>query len=469
MKHKLLTAVCALALVLSFSFSATAAVQNVQVGGDIEVRGIHQSAYDIYNEIQNAAGVTIYDNNPVVHDYLIQTVRLYVDASLTDNVEAYVRLIQNRDWGLNNMDAADDVEVDLAYIALNDIYGYPFSLTIGRQELMYGEGFLVGDGVRGTVDSVNQTYQYDTRKSFEGIKAVWDYEPHQIDLFIAKVIEGANVAAGPITMVAGVPTVTGAPVDTDNDLYGLNWNYDGGMYGLWDVGLFYNRSNVVGADAENQTWALRGEIVKEWGTVEQFANLGTNGVFGSSNDAERLDAWGGYVEGEYTFDNVYAPYFGLGYIYMSGDNYNTDPIEQFNPLFEDETYGEIAEVLYGLGAFNAPGVLPVDTTMTNAQIWKLSTGVNPTENTSLDLTFYSLSAVQEVFTLSADIDDQNHYIGSEYDVTFSYNYSEDVTFGLLYALFIPGGYFEFGADDVAAVDIDLENAQQLMGSVKVVF
>lgn len=495
MSHKLLTVVCALALVLGLSFSATAAVQNVKVGGDITIRGIYQNAYDIYNEVENAAGVTQYDNNPTVHDYLIQQTRLYVAASLTDNVEAYVRLINDRDWGLNNFDAADDVEVDLAYLTLNEMYGYPCSLTIGRQELLYGEGFLVGDGIRGTVDTVNQTYQYDSRKSFDAIKAVWDYEPHQIDLFVAKITEGSNM--DPLaTGVAGVVNSyqnamilwpNPLPRNTDNDLYGINWNYDGGVYGLWDFGLFHNRSNVVGSDIEGQLWALsvrgegtlpqitngtlalKGEIVKEWGMVEQNQTIGT----ALTGDAERLDAWGGYVEGEYTFDNAYAPYFGLGYIYMSGDDTGSDRIEQFNPLFEDEKFGEIADVVYGqylLTSSPSNTSLRVsDAAMTNVQIWKLSTGFNPTENTALDLTFYSLTAPEEVLSLSGTIDDQRHYIGSEYDLDFTYNYSEDVTFGLLYALFIPGNFFEMGDDDTAAFDVSLERAQELMGSVTVVF
>ncbi len=479
MTHKLLTAVCALALVLGFAFSASAAVQNVKVGGDIEVMGVYQRAYDIYDTIE-IGGVTVYDNDPVTHDYLIQSTRLYVDASLTDNVNAYVRLIHNQDWGQNTFDPADDVEVDLAYLTLNEMYGYPFSLTIGRQELRYGEGFLVGDGIRDTVDSVNQTYQYDTRKSFEAIKAVWTYEPHQLDLFVAKITEGSNTDP-----VFGV-----APVNTDNDLYGINWNYDGGMYGLWDLGLFYDRFNTVGFEKDNQTWALslrgegslpqidigtlalKGEIVREWGLVEQGALPGTSGWFGASTDAEILDAWGGYLEAEYTFDNVYAPYLGLGYIYMSGDDYDSKAIQQFNPLFEDETYGQIAEVVYGLyGGFlqRAGGANFGDTTMTNARIWKLSAGVNPTENTGLGITYYSLTSNEPIISWTADAEDQESYIGAEYDVTFTYNYSEDVTFGLMYARFMPGDFFNEGSDDVAAMDIDLDNAQELLGSVKVTF
>jgi len=459
MTHKLLTAVCALVLVLGLSFSASAAVQNVRVGGDIEVKGIYQRAYDIYNEIE-AFGFTVYENDPVVHDYLAEITRLYVDASLTDNVSAYVRVLSERDWDTLTA-VSDDVNIDLAYLTLSEMYGYPFSLTIGRQELKYGEGFLVGDGVR-----VSEfTYQYDARKAFDAIKAVWDYEPHQLDLFVAKITEGSNFD----------PVFGGAPVDSDEDLYGINWNYDGGMYGLWDLGLFYDSSNiVVASDNENRTWALslrgegtipqidvgtlalKGEVVREWGTVE--------GGLTPTGDIEVLDAWAGYLEGEYTFDNVYAPYLGLGFIYMSGDDDDSDPIEQFNPLFEDEKYGEIAEVVYGLYYMTG------DTMITNANIWKLSAGVNPTENTSLDLTYYSLYAAQPVFAYTGDPEDQSKHIGSEYDLTFTYNYSEDVTFGLMYGMFLPGKFFKQGDEETAGiVDVSLENAQELMGSVKVTF
>ncbi len=156
--------------------------------------------------------------------------------------------------------------------------------------------------------------------------------------------------------------------------------------------------NAIGFDGENRTWALsvrgegnlpqvasgtlalKGEIVREWGTVD----LGLQPVTAATIDEEALDAWGGYVEGEYTFDNAYAPYFGLGYIYMSGDDDDSDPIEQFNPLFEDEKYGEIAEVSMASNIGISVGN-PFDTMMTNASIWKFAFGFNPTENTALTL------------------------------------------------------------------------------------
>lgn len=476
MSHKMITVFCALVLVVGLSFAAQAEVQNIKVGGDIEIKGIYQRAYDVYSDVE-ILGVTIYDNENAAlnfggnrskaEDYLMSTVRLYVDASLTDNVDAMVRLLNERDWdtiaGTGNV---TQTEVDLAYLTLNEMYGYPFSLTFGRQELLYGEGFLVGDGVFDTAD----TYQYGARKSFDAIKAVWTYEPHQVDLFTAKINDGYFN-------------------NTDNDLYGLDWNIDGGMYGLWDVALFMTEQNPD-AVGRNQTWALsvrgegdvpqittgtlalKGEIVRQWGTVDAVtADAMTTGA--PDNDQERRDAWGGYVEGEYTFDNPYVPYFGLGYIYMSGNDVDSDEIEQFNPMFEDERYGEIAEVVYGAGSGLWAGGMTGTTAITNARIWKLGAGFKPTESTLIDLTYYNLRADEEVWSMfTADPEDQDQAIGDEFDFTVTYDYSEDVTFGLLYAVFNPGDFFEMGADEAPNawnVSVDLDRASELIGSVKVTF
>jgi hypothetical protein len=495
MSHKLLTAFCALVLVLGLSFGAKAEVQNVKVGGSINLKGIYQDAYDVYSKVE-VNNVEVYRNNDpalgaanasTAQDFLINTVEVYVDAALTDNVDAYVLLTQDRDWGLIN-DPADDVEAELVYLTLNDMYGYPFTLCLGRQNLLYGEGFLVGDGNRlwpasVSDDTVNMTYQYDNRKAFDAIKAVWNYEPHQIDIFTAKTQEAYFN-------------------NTDRDLYGINWNIDGGMYGIWDAGLFWAEQNpaTVGTNETialsvrgegtlpqitTGTLALKGEIVKEWGEVAAGAGPWNNAAVYQRAEQERRNAWGGYLEGEYTFDNPYAPYFGVGYIYMSGDKEPDEldgNVEEFDPMFEDERYGEIAEVIYGQGAtayvngFNGMST-GGETSMTNARIWKLSGGFNPTENTNIDLTYYKLTADQKVYSQTQrlgednDADDQNKDIGDEFDLTFTYDYTEDVSFGLLYAVFNPGNFFEMGADEVEAndMDISLDRASELLGSVKVTF
>ena len=651
MSHKLLSVFCALVLVLGLSFSTEAAVQNVKVGGDIQIRGIWQNEYDLNSSIRGPLGDVPTATNPantalfvqttalmntlsdnqlgVVNYYLVQmrvpvgtipnfaantigwtdlqdidsvnsgevgvpvagiafggigaaagvstnrlvaisildqtrpgagigtlpavtgltagdynpsnirarkedtnntpapsddassqdwydsVARVYVEASLTDNVTAHVRILSERDWDTLAGTGVDTVEVDLAYLTLGDVYGYPLSLTFGRQELAYGEGFLIGDGTQMAAD----TYQWDCRTSFDALKGVWMYEPHQIDVFVSKIQDGYFLGQ-------------------DLDLYGANWNIDGGMYGVWDIGLFHtsqhtnnvsivpgtviygdpgtgaadtlttagaavtatpvNAPNGVVGDnlweGDNSTTALsvrgegtvpqittgtlalKGEIVKEWGRVAtrpyayiQDPNNPTD-LLAEGNQRTR-DAWAGYVEGEYTFDNPYTPYLGLGYVFMTGDKNNDDSvidndgkIETFDPLFENVKYGEIADWVYGNMTNNRSWDGSTSRGMTNASIWKASFGVKPTENFLIDLTYYNFRTNRPEYNVLTQ-DNTSSDVGQEYDLSLSYDYTEDVSFGLLYAHFVPGKYWD---DALLAEDFD-DVARELLGSVKVTF
>ena len=71
-----------------------------------------------------------------------------------------------------------------------------------------------------------------------------------------------------------------------------------------------------------------------------------------------------------------------------------------------------------------------------------------------------------------EVPEDNLEIGDEFDLTVTYDYSEDVTFGLLYAVFNPGDFFELASDEApgaANASVDLDRASEVMGSVKVTF
>lgn len=464
----LLTMICAALLAVGFAYTAKAEVQNVRVGGDIEVRGIWQKDLDLDSS----------KGTPSVADFYYQIARVYVSADLTDDVNAYVRFINDRFWGDNyagswyslgavpNVDA-NDVNIDLAYITLNNIYGYSADLRIGRQELKCGEGFLIGDGVNDIyVNVTGKTFAYvrGPRKAFDAIRLTSRYESHTLDLFTAKIEE-----------TYGGATVFPFYVYNDADVYGVNWNYNAGDRGIYDVGLFHTVQNVNAYDniskvkGDNTTTALalrgeiaipvastlklKGEVVKQWGEV---ANVGPSG---SDVKKVKRDAWGGYVEGEYAFETTYEPYVGLGYIYLSGDKKNkkvsTDPLdpgkwEGFDPMFTSETYGEIADFVYGGGR------------MTNAKIWKVSAGLNPVEKLNVDLTYYTIDTAEKVWT---GTEYANKNVGDEYDLTLTYDYTEDVSFSLCYATFKPGKFWKdiFGNSKMKAT------ATALLGGVKVTF
>ncbi|MCK4326390.1 hypothetical protein KAW55_06505, partial [bacterium] len=63
-------------------------------------------------------------------------------------------------------------------------------------------------------------------------------------------------------------------------------------------------------------------------------------------------------------------------------------------------------------------------------------------------------------------------LGDELDITLTYDYTEDVQFGLCAAWFNPGGWFDDlqqGGNDLTANANRDETATQIVGSVKVSF
>ena len=124
---------CALvgALVL-IAGSSYAEVQNIKVSGDIQALAIYRNNYDLEDRGWTnplGSGLATELPNPLTEDkdsLFMSVVRLRVDADLTDNVSASVRLANLREWDTIN-NAAEDIYVDLAYVTLKEMLYSPLT------------------------------------------------------------------------------------------------------------------------------------------------------------------------------------------------------------------------------------------------------------------------------------------------------------------------------------------------------
>ncbi|MEI6631658.1 MAG: hypothetical protein WCL25_03480, partial [bacterium] len=98
---KRLVLILALAFVVGLSLTAYAEVQNVKVSGDITVLGVARQL-----ELNNSQGVaaavapkTLADATTYPDTFFATITRVKIDADLTDNVMATVRLLNERLWG----------------------------------------------------------------------------------------------------------------------------------------------------------------------------------------------------------------------------------------------------------------------------------------------------------------------------------------------------------------------------------
>lgn len=453
MSKRLVLLFCAL-FVFAAAMPAFASVQNIKVSGDLVGRYIARSDFDLSKE---SAGV---DDNIRVFNTVM---RLRVDADLTDNVGAVVRLINERNW--DEADAAStDIDLDLAYATFKEFFYKDLTITAGRQELHFGNDMIIGDGVgnpkAGAVSGAigtNQTTNYneaqgygDTagnnvngdlayRKAFDAIRATLNFDPFVVDLVYAKM--RANV-------------ITGGSTNDDLNLWGVDANYQ--FSDKWDTlleGYVWSKINK-GTTAGIAPAYTKGKTddVYTFGArvstnptdkinIQQELAFQAGKKYVSATTSRDRRALGSQTCAMYTPGWKYSPTFGLVYSYFSGDanrDSGTDPAKKYHawdPMFENQTSGSIINALFP---------------QSNCHNIDLTGRFSPIEDLTIKgdyvyLMMAKASSASGQLTMN-DYEPTSGYqfqankkaLGQEFDLSLVYDYTEDVQLGLLAGWFWPG-------------------------------
>jgi hypothetical protein len=455
---------CMLALMVLIAVPAFAEVQNVKVSGDLSARWILRAAYDLD---KNDTGS--YGND--TDDYLMSTAEVQVDADLTDNVSTVVRLANQRDWGYpaslrgGSSTTSLDVIVDLANVTLKELVYSPLTVTIGRQDLWFGKGFIVGAQQRDPKASITAD-EYTVINSFDAIKATLDFDPWKID-GIYSVIEENTVAKADDVWLAGV---------------NVGYKFDS-YSGEAEAYAFYkkDRSRVAYVNGATtaacepnlvSTYGIRGSfepianaVVAAEGAL-QYGRYSTYAGEARKRKASALD-----ISGDYNFKEVkWTPKVGLEYIYYSGEEQTTvaegsgNAYESWDPMYRgkfDSAIREFQNVYYATALRSttaATNSLDNDSGVTNEHQFFVIGTMKPIDNLTIDGRYgwFRFDQAPELTGQSSRSKD----IGTELDLSLTYAYTEDVSFGLLAAWFFPGKYWLSGQDDTAS---------DIVGTVTVAF
>ncbi len=220
---------CLYALSAALCLTAHGELQNVEIGGKIEIYGAWYS-----NAFEPSGGTERIPNfflpNRAIGPYNTvsgfragdggnntsfweQRTRLHVNADFTNEVSALIELDGIDGWGQDfrsdyrtgtdfRANSSDDVELYQAYINVDKIFGLPAQLRIGRQELEFGSGWLMGS------DPDPDPF---VGMSFDALRLTVGDETMRIDAWMSKLAErGASEEDG------------------DVDFYGV--------YGTWTLG-----------------------------------------------------------------------------------------------------------------------------------------------------------------------------------------------------------------------------------------
>jgi hypothetical protein len=449
-----------LALALGVAAPAFAETQNVKVSGSIDAYAFARSNYDLVDGNDQgvvAAGTAITGGTTGSatqrsegDTFFMSQTQLEVSADLTDNVSTVVNVINQRDWNsaTTNVDEFD-ISVDLAYVQMKEIFYSPLTLTIGRQDIWFGRGFLIGNNNTAWDPQASiQANEYSVTTAFDALRATLDFNPWTVDLVYSKINEGAD-----------------NPED-DTDLYIANVNYKFAEYNAVAEGYYIlnadrntlasaagtrdNLTNTIGARAQFDPIAqitLGAELAHQFG--DYFATLG-----GSERD---LSAWGLDIFGTYRWvDYAWKPELTLEYVSFSGDAgvSTTEGYHGWNSLYRGKfwtAYADFREFQYSTG--DVLGATGVDqSATTNQEFLQAKVGMKPLEDLMLEAAWTYLWNEES-------ITGRNEEIGTELDLQATYDYTEDVSFNLLTGWFFPGDFY-FNSDEVAT---------DIVSSVKVTF
>ena len=437
---KRLILVLALALVVGLTFGAAyAEVQNVKVSGDIIVSGVARSHFNLNDNVPG-------DKSVIKQNFLMSQIRLRVDADLTDNVSATVRLINERIWnGQNDTESGSNntnIDLDLAYVTLKEFLYSPLTLTVGRQEIQFGNQLVIGKaGAAGTTSIPSDLSE---RSAFDAIRATLNYDPLVVDLVYAQVKQSSTVDRNTVSL-------TGM-----NAKYALTKNTDLSAY-------YWLKRNNLDSNLSDRTDNLStiGGLISSTPIENLTASLEAAYQFGKNTETANQrnhSAWALQAMADYTFAKVkMTPKLGASWTYLSGNDSSTKN-QGWDSMFYNQNLNNIVYA-----------ILP----FTNMNALNLKASCKPVEDVTISAIygFYDVAKKDAGDTIAspAQYDGNSSYLnttttgkshlGDALDVTATYDYTEDVQLGLTAGVFAPGN----------ALADNNKNAAQLIGSMKVTF
>ncbi len=418
---KLLKVLCVAAIAVAIATSSYAAVQNIKVSGSIDENMIHQNNFDLRNTTiestntrnpgvvsANGSGNSINEDGATG---VLSTIHVGIDSDLTDNVAASI-VLSNQSWWGSDTTAGNvaNVSVNKAYVTLKEFFYQPLTLKIGRQDLNFGTGFIVGPGIfrdpsgvfaapradfiddryvignNATAISGPNAQQYSDATWYDAIRATLDFDPWTIDGVYSIVNEtgtadadhdliGANVAykfdeynakaegyywfSKDDSFNSDLGYIDPVDYQRINALVagnaaGLPAQYaDTSVHGVGARRYEENRVHVVGlrGDIEPvESLTLSGEGAYQWGHLNDVIGAWNVSTDGSTMERKR-SAWAIDLKGDYLWKDVtYKPNLGLGYVFLSGNKSdNNGKFEGWDPMFKGKFYSLIRDYQHGTG------------------------------------------------------------------------------------------------------------------------
>ncbi len=322
--------------------------------------------------------------------------------------------------------------VDNLYIDWKRVGGAPVNVRVGRQDIIYGRGWVMLDGT--PLDGSRTIYSDAVRMSI-----ILEEQCSQLDLFYID-NNGLDTRFDPVSE-------DGTPVS----------EFDATLFGAYLIntaceGHEFNAYYIYKDEDPLPTTALPGRIVHTAGLLAQGPITGNwdyygEGAYqwGKEGNADR-SGWGVTGEVGYTFvDCAYKPRFHVGYEYLSGDDPSTSTYEAWDTVLGRwPHFSELYAYRWAMEG-GMPGAY------TNLQRYTAGATVHPSEKMCIYLNYHYLRANEHTFGTTYTFptgpydsgDTRGHLLTSK----LTYVFNQYVSGHLHLEYFTPESYYDSEADD----------------------
>jgi len=343
----------------------------------------------------------------------------------------------------------NEMVVDNLYVKANNVFGLPVDLKIGRQDFlgpdMYGEGFLFSDG---TPNDGSRTFYFNAAKAKLRIN-----ENHNVDfVYITNRFQDTYLPVWR-TAIENSPTYDDKKriLNTSDEqafvVYGrdkLSENLSVEPYYVFKKEEEHPLGpatpeldlNTIGARALYQMapWTVGGEFAYQ---------------FGDYDGGRDREGYGGYIFAKRKFaDMTLKPEFELRFVYLSGDDPDTDENENWDPLFSRAPYWN--ELLIYTQIFEVvPDSAGVPGYWTNLQLYMAKVSMELTPNTKLALSYQYYRANEEAQPLAnrAAMFDDGKEKGHLPTLFLTHKFNKYIDAFFQYEYFIPGDFYNGDAEN----------------------
>lgn len=448
------------------SAGADAELQDVSVGGQITILGeYYRHAYPAEVELRRPAswfwgrplgteGNALFsgygwDDRVGGYTLVSQWTRLHLAADFTDDVGVFIECDSVDVWGedfrsryVTGVDArgtsVDDVELYQAYVDVENLLDLPLRLRLGRQELVFGGEWLVGNNDFGAIPLYGL--------SFDAVRLTYATDAVSLDAWWSKLAENSAIEEDGDVDFGGIYA---SYLGLENLVFDGYWlwlrdagaleDVESGLIGEWFEDLAkvddYDTTNIhtVGLRAAGEVGAFDFDIetTYQWGDAGQAGYLFKPVLYGDE-DAE-YDAWAVRIEGGYTFETAWTPRMHAGYAYCGGEDrrditFGTWLEALFNPFYRASSvsFNRLFSDVYLSNHLDG-------TDLSNVHVFSAGVSAAPTESIELSLTVSRLRAdepfARPVVPWLAFLSRGNDAdLGWETYSDATYYYSEDVYF-----------------------------------------